>query len=102
MNVSVYKLTNTLLIIFSLLIFSTSSNARDIPVGIVEIGGGLEVSISDIDTDTEVTRNTYEKSNTKTITLDASSAYYIAPNFGVGMAWFYESEKTTTDSDAIG
>ena len=72
---------------FSVILFSNAL-AKDIEKGAIEIGGGLDISMSSTDTEANSTVST------DTQTIDITSLYFLQNNIGLGINWLYENSET--------
>ena len=78
-------------VVAGVLCLSTTSNARDLNKGTVEIGGDLDLTLFSSDFEPEG----FDKTETDGGRLSATISYYVAKNFGIGLLLDYSSEETT-------
>jgi len=76
----------------SLMCLHTSSFAKNISIGTIEIGGGSTLSIDSRETELE---NSFDEITVDTTVLSANALYYVRPNLGVGATFFYDSTEIT-------
>ncbi len=78
--------------VISLICLHTSSFAKNISIGTIEIGGGSTLEINSFERELEKTNG---EATFDTTILKADALYYVRSNLGVGATWFYSSQEIT-------
>jgi hypothetical protein len=76
----------------------TSSFAKNISIGTIEVGGGSTLNINSYESELE--NSPYEDTIDTTI-LSADALYYVRPNLGVGATWYYSSAERSATQGGV-